>query len=128
MFEVEVNMSSLIPIPMNRIHRLEYLVAQLTSNLATIQANGTGSGSDSNQASDTHYISRLCVNTGDDSNTANIVNMGTSVKALKIISANGTDTICTIDNDGDMVLDGSITAFNAYITVADVPLTDVAAT
>ena len=124
MFEVEVNMSSLIPIPMNRIHRLEYLITQLTSNLATIQANGTGSGSGSVQPSDTHYISRLCVNTADDSNTVNIVNIvntRTSVKALKILSMCGTDTICTIDNDGDMVLDVLITASNAYITVADVP-------
>ena len=119
-------MSSSIPVPMNRIHQLEYLVSQLTSKIATIQSSGTGSGSF--QPSDIHYVSRLCVNTVDDSNTVNIVNTDRTSKAVSIRNANEYNTICTIDNDGDMVLHGSITASNAYITVADVPLTDVGAT
>ena len=68
------------------------------------------------------------MNTVDDSNTVNIVNTDRTIKAVSIRNANEYNTICTIDNDGDMVLHGSITASNAYITVADVPLTDVGAT
>jgi len=75
MFEVEVNMSSLIPIPMNRIHRLEYLVSQLTSKLVTIQSIAAGSGSGNSQPVDTTHISRLSVNTVDDLNTVKTFRM-----------------------------------------------------
>ena len=102
-------MASLIPIPMNRIRRLEYLVSQLTSKLVTIQSIAAGSGNGSGQPIDTTHISRLSVNTLDDINIVNIVNVDDSVKALKIHSANGYKPICTLDDSGDMVLAGTIT-------------------
>ena len=53
------------------------------------------------------------MNTLDDSHTVNIQNVDDSVKAVKIRNAGGYKPICTLDDNGDMVLSGTITAANA---------------
>ena len=113
-------MSSSIPIPMNRIHRLEYLVSQLTSKTSNLENTVSALGST------TSIPTTLSINTTDATNTLNIKNVSSTTKALNIRNAADSSTLCTIDNNGAMVLNSSVTASNAFITVANVPYTNVA--
>ena len=109
-----------IPVPMNQIHWLEYLVSQLTAKTSILEhtASDLGGG--------LTIPTTLSINTMNSTNTLKIKNVNSTTKALKIRDAAVSNTICTIDNDGAMILNSSITASKAYITVADVPLTNVA--